>query len=490
MNEPSENRDLNKKFENYTHPVNDGSWEAISAAIPYGKADGFLGDKFATHAYRPSSRAWKSIEAALHPATGKRIAAWWWVAAAAAILIFAFIAFENFNSSIDQQQLAQKETKTEKSVGNNGKTSTDGSKPQSPASESPAQENEAPAKKNAHSLPKNENKSTAGTSGTSTRENKISPETKTRKAYPVADAKHNSKRNRGELSPAVSNSIHSAHNQKAKSPGYANSNLKSAAKRTSPVINREIQPGLTAHIRTIQAAISPGDAKKKKSSPFYDGTEKPSATQVSILAGSQLAFAGNSSAQEATNSAFAESNAGLGPGYESLVQTESQSYSTPVYYGVSGEVEFWNRFAAGLGIGYLQMQKTTGFYNGALLTTGIDDERKYLSIPLYLKFNFIDKPKFSAYTTLGNAYDILVWQKTEIKNYGTSQIAEKDNTEKNQAGNQANIYASLGVSYKFTPRIGVFAEGSFMRYYYTSDSNFYSQKNLWPGVRFGALVSF
>jgi len=484
VKEPSENSDLNKKFENFAYPVDDTNWDAISMRIPSGKGVGFLGEKFSTYTVSPSAGVWRGIEASLQPGARRRIAAWWWYGAAAAVFLFGYLAFMQIDTPENQMQIVHKETETSME----SKSGVGTAMPDS-GSIAPKNNNTESNSASAEAITITSTVSKASTNKT---ENEKGP-IKSESSHPgnIAQTDHIT---------WVAEDVRDFPNTEKES--FAG-NISKMSGGTDRIILRQIAgvfPGLHLPIHTAELAgemstlhpmIELADNKKQKSSPFYDGTETSSVNQVSILAGSQLAFAGNGEMDMAESSYSGIStslNPSEGLGLSNSSIPVSVNYSTPVYYGVNGEIKFWKRFSGGLGLGYLHMQTTANF-RYALQSEVRETESKYLSIPVYIKFNFVDKPKYTAYGTAGNSIDFLIWQKT-TETYSDGQNTEIRSVNNDVKGNQANIYAGIGTSFKFTNHIGIFAEGSLMQYYSITGTNFYSQKTLWPGMRFGVLVSF
>lgn len=486
MNGPFENNDLNKKFEGYTYPVDDSNWEAISAGIPYGNGDGFLSDKFASYAVRPSSHVWNRIDAALRPSSGRRVVAWWWYAAAASVFLFAVFTYVKYKTANDQSPIAKQKVKTENHTGVSN--SSEPGKVEKTNSNSFGSDTSLIESNSAFA--KAEPKSDA-----KTKNEKQSTESDFKPAEIPKDSQNENtiadvRNGRDGVSPLYSTYDTNLTNQ-INQPEDQRSIAQSIDILDSEIQIQLPEAALAGSTRDTEFADSESTNKKVKSSPFYDGTEKSSTHEFSVLAGSQLAFSGSGDQKNADFLySYDGTGAGIGTTNEFASLSESVNYSTPVYYGVNGEIEFWKRLAAGVGLGYLQMRKTIDYISGAQQSISMETQNRYLSIPVYLKFNFIHKPKFSAYTTLGNAYDIQIWQKTTSNTFENGQLTQTDNSTKNEKGNQANVYAGLGMTFKFTKHFGLYAEGSMMRYYYTSNPNFYSQQNLWPGLRFGAVVTF
>jgi len=458
----SENNDLSKKFENYTYPAGDKNWDAISAGIS-SREGGLLDEKFAGYAYEPSAVVWRGIESAIHPSRRRRIAAWWWYGAAASLFFLAYIAYLNSNSAPEQRFAERTEVNL---------AASDSLKATKVNQETEASGNSEMGSLAASAKAKTE------TSKTRTPENNADQNN-------LTDSPDNLKPGSvgvAEVSRKVTFS--SAKKDELEMPVYEKRegvDFQKISPLSSSIKWELAAADLAGEFRDAPQALDKQEAKK--STPFYDGTETLPTNEISLLAGSQLAFSGLGNQNE---DGFSSSTSGIGGGVGGLNLSESQSYSAPVYYGVNGEIKFWSRWAGGIGLGYLRMQSDSRL-NSSQNNFRVNTQRAYLSVPVYLKFNFIDKPKFAVYTSVGHAYDFLIWQQTESFRNGTVTDTNNENKEK---VNQANVNAGLGMQFKFTPHIGIFTEGSLMKYYWLPADNFYSQKSLWPGMRFGIVVSF
>lgn len=483
MNEQSGNNDLGKKFKDFSYPVGDESWEAISAHIPSGIGGGFLSEKFAVHTVTPSSGVWKGIAAVINPKSRKRPAAWWWYGAAASLLLFAYLASVTFNEVENQTYVARDQSKSEVNTG--ADTTSENTKQ--------SEENLASEKSNQSLTPAS---AEANTAILRTGETDYKFDNETAKSGNSFAEKAAQTSQTDEFIADEKSGMTNSEEKLAKTSLVEERiirdkmSIDKISSISKAMLERMVFAELAGQMRTLELEIATADESKKKESRFYDGTEPSSTNKFTVLAGSQLAFAGGSEQEDAALNSVGVNTGNFTGSSSDLVLPASVNYSTPVYYGVNGEIIFWKRFSAGLGLGYLNMKTTSDYYFPSQERIAEETENRYLSIPVYLKFNFINKPKFTAYTTVGNALDIMIWQKTTADTYVNGQLRVTNGTSKRQKGNQANVYAGLGMSFKFTQHLGVFAEGSAMRYYHSSTTNFYSQKNVWPGLKFGLLVTF
>lgn len=484
VKEQSENSDLNKKFEDFSYPVDDTNWDNISSRIPSGNGGGFLSENFAAHSVVPSAGVWRGIKASIKPSSRKRIAAWWWYGAAAAVFLFGYLGFLQFSNPENQSGIAVKQTQTIIDQKKDSEIAKESTKSIEPESNNPV----------SSSTSAKANTTKSETTNQVERDNTISIPNDSQSERTTQSPKFDKQITGRETELAIAE-IREVNENFSSMPSRDERMTPMKMIGIAPEIDNSVITAafLAGEIIPVEPTTLSEDTKKQKSSPFYDGTETPTDNQFALLAGSQLAFAGNGKIDMAESNNY-DISSGISPTEENFFDENtvpvSVNYSTPIYYGVNGEIKFWKRLSAGLGLGYLRMQ-TTANYNNGLQSKVEDKEQKYLSIPVYLKFNFIDKPKFTAYTTAGNSLDLLVWQKvTTTETSLNGPPIESCCGGEDEKGNQANLYAGLGISFKFTKHLGVFAEGSLMRYYSITGTNFYSQQNLWPGMRFGILVSF
>lgn len=482
MKGQSDNKDLKKKFEDYTYPVDEANWDAISSRIYAGSGDGFLGSKFAGYSAQPSPEVWSGIEAAIHPSRKKRPVAYWWYGVAAGLLLFIYLGYENYDPRINDKPIAQKAPINEGETDTAGLSESDQNKAKQTLIDTVTQESETSAEAN---TPKGNSK-TASKS-----ENGVMPATD-KDASPPAQGEPGTELNReGDnhtaIAEAESDESTDENVDKPSAPATSESNLPTKlALRNPGVQGYRVDALLAVEERELPLAEESSD-DETKSTGFYNGLESPSSPDISLWAGSQLAF-GNAEGENHSGSFLFE---GIGAGTSlSTADVVDRSFAMPIYYGINGEIAFWKRMAAGVGVGYLQMQTTTTYAapNGKRVE---EENRNYLSIPLYLKLNFVHKPKFSAYTSLGHSFDLLVGQNVKSEFHQNGQVTQLNSpVQEQRKGNQANVYSSLGMHFKFTKNLGVFGEGTLMHYYELNHRNFYSQQKLWPGLKFGLLVSF
>ena len=482
MNGQSENNDLKKKFEEFTYPVDEANWDAISSRIFSDKGSGFLASKFAAFTSQPSPDVWRNVEASLQPGKKKRPVAFWWYGAAAGLLLFIFLGYETYRSGnlttpiAQEKSISKSETTAEESLESTGNNSNS-------VVVDTIREEYTPTSTEGTALKENSNHPTK-----SQNQKNASVETE---ALAGGQRKAGNEANSGtdnptsfQFSKSAENSVENIDQFAGGSKGRVNPGVKIALR------NPFFQPypfiaELAGEMREIPVAAASAK-EENKSTDFYNGLETQSSSDISLWAGSQIAIANPGPENSANSSAFA----GIGTGAPlSSSLSSNTTYAAPVYYGINGEIGIWKRISAGIGLGYLQMQSTATYYlsNGRHV---VEETRSYLSIPLYLKVNFVQKPKFAAYTSLGHAFDIMVGQNLKSETPQSSQVSGINTAEFGNTGNQANVYTSIGMSYNFTKNLGVFGEGSVLHYYHTKDVNFYSQQKFWPGLKFGLLYSF
>lgn len=482
MKEQSENEDLKKKFEDFTYPVDEANWDAISSRIYAGSGDGFLGSKFAGYTAQPSPEVWSGIEAAIHPSRKKRPLAYWWYGVAAGLLLFIYLGYETYDPGINDKPIAQNAPITEGETDTAELSEGDQNKAQQTPLDTVALESETSAEAN---TPKGNSK-TASKS-----ESGVMSATEKDASSPAEDEPGTELNREDDNHIAladierVGSTDESVEKRSAEAPTVTTPPTKLAL-RNPGVQGYRVDALLAVEERELPLAEESSD-DETKSTGFYNGLETPSSPGISLWAGSQLAF-GSADAENNSGSFLFE---GVGVGTSlSTADVVDRSFAMPIYYGIYGEIAFWNRMAAGVGVGYLQMQTTTTYAapNGKRVE---EESRNYLSIPLYLKLNFVHKPKFSAYTSLGHSFDLLVGQNVKSEFHQNGQVTQLNSpVQEQRKGNQANLYSSLGMHFKFTKNLGIFGEGTLMHYYELNHRNFYSQQKLWPGLKFGLLVSF
>ena len=485
MKKPSENSDLKKKFANFTYPVSDTAWDGISKEIGGDSGRGIIGPAFENFARTPSAKVWKGVYTALHGTPKRRVAAWWWSGAAAACLLAAFLFYKtdpNFHIySVSQQKTVTPTTKANAAQSKNMI---------SPNREWNDSANPTPSQQKENTL-ENIGNAEINTPGNaeSDVQNHVPPSDQTQ---PIAKSTVPT----GDKNPVKAHSseqvaAYSVNNGLTGLPNTLSGDLvqKDIPPTSIPPLNALIiHAAITPELDTI--IVIPPDrgenAGKDRSTPFYDGKKPQKDHTYALLAGSQLAFSTDLSRNDMDHA-----YPGIASGEFTAMDAyrEDTQYNTPVAYGVNFEIKIIRRLAAGTGIGYLQLSKTTENYFVSGREVVENARADYLSIPLYLKFSFVDRPKIDAYISLGHSWDILLSENISGEVF-QNEISQKTYHKAGTQGNQANVYASTGIAWKFTRVIGVYAEGSLMRYYHSAEANFYNSQNLWPGLRVGAIVSF
>lgn len=487
----SDNKNLKKKFEDFTYPVGDGNWDAISSRLPEGNPSGFLAGKFSNFTAEPGPHVWSHISALIQPSGEKRPVAWWWYAAAASLLFFVYVGYAVYNSAEAPSQLVQEKV-----------TKTQQTKEGKPADNAvtPLAEDSSNAKAASYTASR-ETTSASGAANEIDQSGKGREVTSEPGVLAEKTASKVSEDNKPEsLQEKDDKNISDRKKRSAEPPliiadkkRSSSALLAKAARRDPELLGYHFQPNFHEFREApATAQVSPAE-KSKKSSGFYDGTETAPSQNFSLWAGSLMAFAGSGSQDNMEMATYNYEGIGTGSGDGTsnfTTGTSSSQFSPPVYYGVNGEIKFWNRMAAGLGVGFLHMRTTTThtFWSGAQAVQDIS--ASYISVPVYVKLNFIDRSKFAAYTSMGHGYDILIGQNVSTESNSGLQNSAQVNLPNEEPGNQANLYAGLGMHYKLSRQFGIFAEGSLMHYYHLSDSNFFSQQNYWPGLRFGLLITF
>ena len=117
-------------------------------------------------------------------------------------------------------------------------------------------------------------------------------------------------------------------------------------------------------------------------------------------------------------------------------------------------------------------------------------KRNYIAVPLYLKYEFIKKPRWSAYASAGSSAEFGLGGKAETNDFREGELENSSSSRFNLGVGQFNANTSLGFNVKLGNHLTAFSEASVAHYFYQSNYNFWSSKKLWPGLKTGISLRF
>lgn len=183
--------------------------------------------------------------------------------------------------------------------------------------------------------------------------------------------------------------------------------------------------------------------------------------------------------------------------YEAAITSWSTStteeFSTPLYVTFTVEKQLKKeengRINIGLGFGLLNVK---GTFNEDYGTYSVSQNvrRSFAAVPVYAKYNFIQKQKVNVYASLGVTAEFGINGKSETTTSyenGTSSFY----SEKFPLGlGQFNTNLGTGVSYSPLNKLNVFCELNAARYFNHEFITIWDEKEIWLNLKTGIGLRF
>ena len=431
-----------------------------------------LANKFENLAIKPRRAVWANIAEELQPGRRRKALIWYFSGAAAALALLltgAFFFFSNpthptqnqFQANLPVAQDSSRESGRDSSASSNQKNQKE------------------TASKNTIQLVKRS--SSAGhfkSSNPSIAENFV--------------AENGTVKSKGSSSQKRPESIdvnpESNKSGKQLADHESNSELQSPHP-TSSIITAQLMPiiGPDLPFLQVQAAL--------EKRPFYP--EPPMMAKNANSADSYLAF------RSSYNNGITNSNSSFdGMAFDAVNSATNSSYaaaetkhvnekfSSPVYFELNFEHKVHQRIYLGTGAGYLFMRSsyTEDFSNG--YQNQVKTFRDFLVVPLYVKYNLVEKPSWRLFAALGGRYEFGLSGHNDIKNLYQGTIFEDHSEKYPYKSGQANVNLGLGGEYVFASHFSLSLSGTVSHYFYEKSASFWSQQAFWPGVKVGLVYGF
>ena len=494
MRRPYKHIDLNDKFSDFEHTPEDSSWNTISGGINSRQSAGGLADKMDELSVQPSAAVWSDIAAQTHPNRKKKAVLWWSYGAAASLISAVLLASLVFNSSPDLTSLY-----TPRGINSEHLSSWD--------EDSADQENSTKIANKENSL----TTVSEEISNQPFQKEKPSFDSKGSRKSLIAnqanDKSFNSTSSPDKTEGLIQQVIEegetlysSTGNENGLHPLHLNS-------EDSLVTFRINKTRLKPRFYLDYSTVDIKDNLAVSTFPFWLTAEDDSPrlergkSTTSLLAFTQLNQSNSSTSDgmafltSNTPNTFTEtSDLTLAFGEAASIQFRSQEkFSAPLYFSLNlertlplGRVKRWS---AGSGLGYLLMRSSIT-YESTEITSLTNIKRNYIAVPLYLKYEFIKKPRWSAYSALGTSAELGIGGKAETKDYRDDVLESSSSSRFNLGAGQFNINGSVGFNFKLNTNLTAFSEASVAHYFYQSNYNFWSSKDLWPGIKTGISLRF
>lgn len=499
MRRPYKHIDLNDKFSDFEHTPEDSSWNTISGGINSRQSPGNLSNKMDDLSVPPGSSVWSGIASQIHPNRKKKAILWWNYGAAASLISAVLLASLVFSSSTES---ATAYTPRDTSSGELVSWDENYSNEEEFTNTS---DNETRLTDASEEIKKEfQDEETA-------RNTSKSPDRKTLKKQLTANKASQTSGDRdsanGEVENLIKQVIEASDVLYSSTPEENSPYTSSSNSEDTLLIFRVTKLKLEPRYYANYSTVDVKDNLAVSTFPFWltseDGSVKPNkkGKSTSLLAMTQLNQSSSSTSDGMSLLASNTPQSFIGIADESLsladaensAVTSNEKFSTPLYFSLNLEKELSigrrNRWSAGSGLGYLLMRSSTS-YESEEISSITDIKRNYIAVPLYLKYNFIKKPRWSSYASLGSSAEFGLGGKAETNDFRNDELENSSSSKFNLGVGQFNASTSIGFNIKLSTHLTAFSEASVAHYFYQSNYNLWSSKKLWPGLKTGLSLRF
>ncbi len=479
MRRPYKHIDLGELFSEFEHTPDDSNWNTISGGLNSKSAAGGLSKMFSDYKVTPSKDVWTAISKAQHPQRRKRLVVFWWSSGVAASLVGLLFISSLFSSELNNSfsnyspRISGKHTASLNKPGDTSDAfTTTGDSELENSSKSIHQSvvNEIAASETI--TQRKEPTTTTNPLAQST--DKKTPNSAAKSAYnDLLATFHIEKKDVSEASP-----------------------FQKLVKLLPRLYNEHLvtpQSGLVGTSALAWYGAIP--AEPKKSSAQSTILASSLFTNSSSLAYHDAPITGNSpnSFTDITSTPLTEeATNGILPSSKSLSARED--FKTPIYLSLQLEkqlkIGYKNRLHVGVGVGALFVRSSQK-YNSSLayglttIETKTSISRNYIAVPLYMKYDFISKSKWTMYTSLGGSSEFSLNGKVTTDDFKNGELENSFTSNLNLGVGQFNINTGVGVNVRIGKHLSAFSEVSLARYFYQSHYTFWSNRELWPNLKTG-----
>lgn len=165
--------------------------------------------------------------------------------------------------------------------------------------------------------------------------------------------------------------------------------------------------------------------------------------------------------------------------------TTVENFQTPISIGFSLQWYFGKRLSLLPGLTFTRMKSEIQEIQGR---EGIvyNITRDYFGPSVGLQYDLIQRERYHLYATGGLQFDTgirLGYSTTRVENGLTLDATQEKTTA--PLGPQAAGSLGMGMRYDLGKRIGIYAQGTMVNYFYQAQPNLWSQQPFWPSVQIG-----
>jgi len=442
---PSENNDLNSKFDNYEYKPKKDLWDRISGEME-GNNTAPLAGTFEAYGHEPKPQVWENIASELHPNRKRRFVYWWWTAAAGiALLIGGYFMSGSFTDpSYTPSELNAHSTSEDQVEMNSDQHQAQETNVINPDDAEPKDQNET--------IPKESIKSN---------QKEIA-----RKEEVPGKSKIKVKLDLGTIPVGPELALEHVDIKPAFIMETINDN-----ELLGPVLFEDLpNPGKNNEDQEEHSMMELAGAF----SPFM-GADNIYYAGPNELMDTQNSFTGNGGSSSIQS---------MDP--YSYELADEVKFLPPMSLGADLNFKIKKRFSIGSGIKFIRLRSRTELNSGPVTSYETNTER-YLGVPVKVNYNIIDGKKFDLTTSLGGQYEFGAGGKKKTTNVSYGQESTYS-TSLEIGGGQANGSLSVGTNYNIGKRLGIYLETSFTHYFYQTNYNLWSTKRIWLGFNTGIRI--
>ena len=161
-------------------------------------------------------------------------------------------------------------------------------------------------------------------------------------------------------------------------------------------------------------------------------------------------------------------------------------HKNPISYGAKVQYQLSNKIGLSAGVQYTKLvsELKSGTSEDYLYTQQVI---KYVGIPVQVNYSFLNTNKWSTYAGLGGQVDQPIDGFQKMSFVKNTELQEVENKKVEDLKMQLSATAGVGIQYKMTPRLGLYAEPNVV-YYFDNKStvgSIFKEKPLNFSLRFG-----
>ncbi len=467
MRRPYKHIDLQDKFSDFEYTPNDSNWENISGGLNPMRAPGHLAEKFSGFLVAPSKEVWNGAATSVNPQGKTRAAAFWLKMSGVAAVFAAFVFSMTISESGVNTAYVPRES-------NSVQLTSD----------------------KFADLAESESKFVAHLYTILSAEN-VEPEKNSQVLTRDLDVKANNS--------LLVNEINTNRNQFSQTKDSEPlEQLASAASENSDIDSTIIFKIKRDYLHPIRVTDMSSDhlvsdveiqpielnnswrSSRAKWDYCFSGLLAENTNEVFT---NSVLDTGNESALTTDNQISADFSAINS--VDEIGFTSAEEFSTPISFSVNGEKSLnlgaKSRMKLGLGLGFLRF-KSSVTETSAETEKFSELDRKYVTLPLYLKFNFLTKKKLEAYVKLGSTTELGVSGKRKTTTSENDIKINETSTNFNPGAGQINVNSGIGSEFQLSSMIHAFAEVNLAHYVAETEYTYWSNQKLWPIINTGITL--